>query len=218
MASVRVWHADDAPRRTGTRAQQRPGGPSSHGGPSSRGGNKKKYKPPRRDVLAVWRAEDGRCECCGRPMDRRCAKVSRRVKPGTWIGGNLALLCFDCDSRYMPGQTILSTRRPADEVVSALPVKPGYDRWQVLRALLLKYGIYIPHNRDHTGKKRRRIWVPRLCRVTLRRVPSPPSARPAEWEITSLHVWPEGRLAGPQPQKRTRGLPKPDRSRWRRDR
>ncbi len=174
----------------------------------------RKYTPPRQDVDAVWASEDGRCEACGRPMDRRCARVSRRVKPGAWIGRNLALLCYDCDSRYAPGQTILSIRRPAAEVVAALPVKPGYDPWPVLRALLLKYGIYVPHRRDHSGKKRRTIWIPRLCRVTLRRVPSPPSTRPAEWEITSLRVRPGGSLAPLQPQKRTRGLPRPDRSRW----
>ena len=36
--------------------------------------------PPRvtRDVvLAVWEAEDGRCEACTRPMDKRWAKAAR---------------------------------------------------------------------------------------------------------------------------------------------
>ncbi len=28
-------------------------------------------------VRAVWEAEDGRCEACTRPMDKRCARVTR---------------------------------------------------------------------------------------------------------------------------------------------
>ena len=38
-------------------------------------------------VLAVWEAEDGRCEACGRPMDKTCARTGRdkravRAGPG----------------------------------------------------------------------------------------------------------------------------------------
>lgn len=205
---TRVWRADGTgpSRAQGPRPRQRPAAGQRSG---QRPG---KYRVPRADVEAVWAAEDGRCECCGRPMDRRCAKASRRIKPGPWTGDNLALLCYDCDSRYRPGQTILSTRTPDAALLAALRVNPGYDPWQVLRGLLFHRGIYVPHRRDRHGRRRRSIWVPRLCRVTLKQVES--LRRPPEWEITSLCVWPGGKVAPAQLQKCTRGLARPDRSPW----
>ena len=41
-------------------------------------------------VLAVWEAEDGRCEACGRPMDKNCAQVGRDKR------GERRLVCPDC--------------------------------------------------------------------------------------------------------------------------
>jgi hypothetical protein len=36
-------------------------------------------------VLAVWEAEDGRCEACGRPMDKSCARTGgTNVAIGAW--------------------------------------------------------------------------------------------------------------------------------------
>jgi hypothetical protein len=36
-----------------------------------------KPQAPPAVVLAVWQTEDGRCEACKRPMDKRWAKVAR---------------------------------------------------------------------------------------------------------------------------------------------
>src|ERR687886_2496353 len=44
-------------------------------------------------VLAVWEAEDGRCEACGRPMDKTCAQVGRDKR------GDRRLICPDCKER-----------------------------------------------------------------------------------------------------------------------
>ena len=41
-------------------------------------------------VLAVWEAEDGRCEACARPMDKTCAQVGRDKH------GERRLVCPDC--------------------------------------------------------------------------------------------------------------------------
>jgi hypothetical protein len=41
-------------------------------------------------VVAVWEAEDGRCEACGRPMDRTCARTGRDKR------GDRRLVCPDC--------------------------------------------------------------------------------------------------------------------------
>ena len=44
-------------------------------------------------VLAIWEAEDGRCEACGRPMDRACARTGRDKR------GDQRLVCPDCKER-----------------------------------------------------------------------------------------------------------------------
>src|SRR5215211_1721843 len=51
-------------------------------------------------VAAVWAAEDGRCEACTRPMDRRCAAFGRidDRRPDR-TAENLHLLCVDCKAR-----------------------------------------------------------------------------------------------------------------------
>ena len=50
-------------------------------------------------ALAVWEAEDGRCEACGRPMDRTWAKVARVDETRERTAENLHLLCVDCKAR-----------------------------------------------------------------------------------------------------------------------
>src|SRR5919108_5096026 len=44
-------------------------------------------------VLAIWEAEDGRCEACGRPMDKTCAQVGRDKR------GERRLVCPDCKTQ-----------------------------------------------------------------------------------------------------------------------
>jgi hypothetical protein len=50
-------------------------------------------------VLAVWQAEDGRCEACSRAMDKRFARVTRVDDQGPYTAENLHLLCVDCKAR-----------------------------------------------------------------------------------------------------------------------
>jgi hypothetical protein len=47
---------------------------------------------------AVWAAEDGRCEACRRPMDRRIAQFCQinPMKKNDWSIENLHLVCLDC--------------------------------------------------------------------------------------------------------------------------
>jgi hypothetical protein len=44
-------------------------------------------------ALAAWEAEDGRCEACGRPMDKSCAHSGRDKH------GEHRLVCPDCKDR-----------------------------------------------------------------------------------------------------------------------
>jgi hypothetical protein len=47
-------------------------------------------RAPSPAALAVWEVEDGRCEACGRPMDRACARIGRDSC------GEHRLVCPDC--------------------------------------------------------------------------------------------------------------------------
>ena len=48
---------------------------------------------PSPETLAVWEAEDGRCEACHRPMDRTLARTGRDKR------GDQRLVCPDCKER-----------------------------------------------------------------------------------------------------------------------
>ncbi len=178
---------------------------------------------PRATVQAIWQAEDGRCESCGRPMDRRCAQVSRRDPLGGWAPANLALLCCDCESRQ-PGR--LRSIAIAPEVLAALPLRPEVgDRLAWTRRLLHARGIYVPLPRwrpPQPPHRHRRLWVPGVGWFLVRRPAGPPPpARPVPqpWSVVAVRLHPAPlRVRPPQPQARTRGLPRPDRGPWQRPR
>ena len=55
------------------------------------------------EALAVWEAEDGRCEACHRPMDRTLARTGRDRR------GDQRLVCPDCKERRpdpLPAATV----------------------------------------------------------------------------------------------------------------
>jgi hypothetical protein len=188
--------------------------PNTKAPPKRRAG---KHQVPPAVVHEVWYAEGGRCEACGRPMDADAARVTRRVKPGPYTADNLALVCFDCDSRYPPGWTIRTCVCRDPRILAAVPAPRDADPLEWLRRAMRQYGVYVPA-RDRRGQPRadrRAVWVPRLLRVVLRRCrPTARSGRPT-WEVTAVQRWPGGRIVPRPPQARTRGLPRPDRSPWR---
>src|SRR5919199_6751146 len=71
-------------------------------------------------VLAVWEAEDGRCEACGRPMDKPCAQVGLDKR------GDQRLACPDCkDRRPDPLAAAIVGPKTAGEVGAAPGTPPG---------------------------------------------------------------------------------------------
>ena len=153
-------------------------------------------------TLAVWEAEDGRCEACTRPMDRRWARVTRldSSRP-EWTAENLQLLCVDCKarrpdvlSRLVLGEAV------ATQVVGQLGPEQTEQATRWLRTTLRRYGVLVWVSRD-----RRAYWLPGIGTF---RVELHADGTAAVVGVERLVTQPELKV---RPQARTRGLPRPDR-------
>ena len=163
---------------------------------------KQRVKPSPEVVRAVWEAEDGRCEACGRPMDKRCADVALRDKHAEPTAENVHLLCVDCKARRPDLLTQLVVSPEVEEQVArhlGNILGEGDDHW--LLTQLQRYGVII-----HSGKQVRTYWLPGIGRF---RVAPQEDGTAVVIGVEKLHPQPQLKR---KPQERTRGLPKPDRS------
>ena len=152
--------------------------------------------------IAVWEAEDGRCESCKRPMDRRCARFTRvdQHRPD-WSADNLHLLCVDCDRRRPDFLThLVLAGEVAERVVGGLGPEQAEQATRWLRTALRKYGVLL-----WAGARMRAYWLPGIG--TFRIVPQDDSTA-AVVAVERLAPQPQLKV---KPQARTRGLPRPDR-------
>lgn len=154
-------------------------------------------------VLAVWTAEDGRCEACKRAMDRRWARVARLDDSQPRTAENLQLLCVDCKARRpdpLKMRSLLLGPEVAARVLGQLAPEQleGATRW--LAGQLKRYGVIVGG-----GQERRSYWLPGVgtFRVNL----GDPSTVVVE-QVEKLTATPEVKV---KLQERTRGLPRPDR-------
>src|ERR671933_1100093 len=69
-------------------------------------------------ALAVWEAEDGRCEACGRPMDKSCARTGRDKR------GDRRLVCPDCKEQRPDPLTAAIVAQQTTEHVAAVRGTP----------------------------------------------------------------------------------------------
>src|ERR671933_2799385 len=100
-------------------------------------------------VLAVWEAEDGRCEACGRPMDKTCARTGRDRR------GDRRLVCPDCkEQRPDPLIAAIVAQKTAEHVaaVRGTPLEAAAT-W--LADGLRAYGVLVP-----LQASRRLYWLP----------------------------------------------------------
>jgi hypothetical protein len=155
-------------------------------------------------VLAVWAAEDGRCEACKRPMDKRWARVARLDDTQPRTVENLQLLCVDCKARrpdpLKTRQLILGSEVAARVLGQLAPEQlDGATRW--LAGQLKRHGVIVGG-----GQERRSYWLPGVgsFQVSL----ADPTTVVVE-QVEKLTAQPEVKV---KPQERTRGLPPPDRS------
>ena len=153
-------------------------------------------------ALAVWEAEDGRCEACTRPMDRRWARVTRLDDSrADWTVDNLQLLCVDCKARRpdMLSQLVLGEAIAA-QVVGQLGPEQTEQATRWLRTMLRRYGVLVWVTRDG-----RAYWLPGIGTF---RVALQADGTAAVVGVERLAAQPELKV---RPQARTRGLPRPDR-------
>ncbi len=153
--------------------------------------------------LAVWEAEDGRCEACGRPMDRSCTRFTRLDHTrADWSADNLQLLCVDCDRRRPDLLThLVLAGEVAERVVGGLGPEQAEQATRWLRAALRKHGVLV-----WARAQARAYWLPGIA--TFRVVAQADGTAAAVVAVTRLAPQPQLKL---KPQARTRGLPRPDR-------
>lgn len=154
------------------------------------------------DALAVWAAEDGRCEACRRPMDRRCAAFTRiDAQQPACTAENLHLLCADCKARRpdVLEQLVLGGEVAA-RVMGQLDSAAAEQASRWLRASLRRHGVLV-----WVGRYERSYWLPGIGRF---RVALQPDGGAAVVAVEWLTAAPQLKV---QPQARTRGLPRPDR-------
>jgi hypothetical protein len=151
---------------------------------------------------AVWEAEDGRCEACARPMDRRCAAFGRidDRRPDR-SADNLHLLCVDCKARRpdMLARLALGDAVAA-RLAGGLPPEQAEQAGRWLRASLRRHGVLV-----WVGREARSYWLPGVGRF---RVALQPDGAAAVVAVEGLSATPALKV---RPQARTRGLPRPDR-------
>ena len=153
-------------------------------------------------TLAVWEAEDGRCEACARPMDRRWARVTR-LDPTRldWTVDNLQLLCVDCKARRPDVlRSLVLGEAVAAQVLGALGPEQAEAATRWLRAVLRRHGVLVWARRDA-----RAYWLPGIGTF---QVALGPDGTAAVVGVEKLAARPELIV---KPQARTRGLPRPDR-------
>ena len=178
------------------------------GPPDASGPRRPRFVPPELATgyirtairLAVWQAEDGLCEACGRALDLPCAffaQVQRR--PRVLTTDNLRLLCPDCKARRPDP---LYAARVSWPVASALAARLGESPDDAATWLLDQLRRHAILAGVHKGSRDYRL--PGAGTLLLQSPHAIPVVSIAQWEA------PEGvPQVQARPQVRTRGLPRP---------
>lgn len=153
---------------------------------------------------AAWAAEDGRCEVCKRPMDRRIAHWLP-IDPDKDVEGpdDIHCACFDC--RH--GQpdfllTFIKIKKPIIHKLQKRMKDPpsNLDHW--LAQNLREHGVLVDVN-----KQFRLYWLPRVGVFQLRKTDLTENGLPVR-EVFKCQIYHDAKLVV-QPQRKTRGLPRP---------
>jgi hypothetical protein len=155
-------------------------------------------------ILAVWEAEDGRCEVCKRPMDKRVARwLPRDPERIENHPDSIHLACVDCFRRQPDFlMAVIKVKGSILEKLKQRMNTPPENLEEWLGQALRDYGVVITG-----GKESRQYWLPRIGSFTLRAVEEQGSPFPVR-EVFKAKLYQEGQL-NIKPQERTRGLPRP---------
>jgi len=156
-------------------------------------------RPAPEVVLAVWEAEDGRCEACKRPMDKRVARVARVDDHGPYSVENLQLLCVDCKAhRPDPLARLTVSAAIAARIVGSLGPEQAQQALRWLQQQIHQHAVLV-----WVRKTERKYWLPGVMnfQVVLNADGSATVAA-----VGTIAAQPQVRI---KPQARTRGLPRP---------
>lgn len=194
----------EVPVRYGEKPDPKPAKKSNRAKKSVR----KQHKRPwvsKDAILAVWEAEDGRCEICKRAMDKKAASwLPRDPERIENHPDSIHLACVDC-ARKQPdflAAMIKVDVRILEKLKRKMSAPPkDLENWfgQALR----DYGVVITR-----GKEFRTYWLPRIGSFILRKVEDQESPFPVREIYKAKYINKEGQLCI-KPQERTRGLPRP---------
>jgi len=152
-----------------------------------------KQEGPSVEVMAVWEAEDGRCEACARAMDRACARVAT-VPPSSVP----RLLCPDCKHRRPdPLASAVVGPQTAQALAGARTTTVEASAAWLVEGLRI-YGVLL-----RLDDRRRRYWLPGVGIFTLFVHAASPNT--VGGPLDKLKAHPTIRV---KPQARTRGLPR----------
>ena len=145
--------------------------------------------------LAVWVAEDGRCESCHRAMDRRLARTTR-IDPqrADWSPDNLHLLCPFC-ARGLP-DPLSAPLTIAPETLAAVQAATGAQDAEgtALAENLRRYGVLVLDQ----------VWLPGVGTFVLRN-----GAPPGVTVVRARRLYDPPLRVCIRPQQRSRRLPPP---------
>jgi hypothetical protein len=149
---------------------------------------------PSSAALAVWEAEDGRCEGCHRPMDRACARVGRDRR------GDQRLVCPDCKERRPDPLTAAIVAQKTTEHVAAVRGMTLEAAASWLADGVRAYGVLV-----RLEDSRRLYWLPGVGVFSLLLDRGPDRPPLIGGPLGTTRPRPEIRI---KPQARTRGLPR----------
>lgn len=157
------------------------------------------YAPANLDLMALWAAEDGRCEVCGRPMDRRVAQAILRDPDGPATSDDAwALACpFCAEGTVTPFADTIVPPAIAERLSEGLHLT-SEEAVLWLRAQLDRYGVIL-----RVARHAVEVWLPGIGSGWLYRHRGHSLLR--IWRILPGTAW----RVIERPQIRTRGLPPP---------
>jgi hypothetical protein len=162
---------------------------------------KNRHPVREKTLLSVWKAEDGRCEVCKRPMDKRLARWLPRKEKIKNNPSDIHLACLDC-SKGRPDY-LLTFIRVDKNVAKKLKKKLGFYDEREFLDWLRNYGVLVGANPEF-----RRYWIPGIGVFFLKTLDQTENGLPVRLVYKAKRIYPDPKLIVKE-QKRTRGFPRP---------
>jgi hypothetical protein len=173
---------------------------------------KRKVKPSRprtpyiteETLLSIWEAEDGRCEVCKRPMDRRLARWLPVEKDKIENHPDaLHLVCVDCH-RHQP-EFLRTFIRVDKQIMKKIRQKTPYDDEQQFIHDFREYAVFTGKSEE---KKFRQYWLPGIGSFFVKTLDEKENGLPVRLIYRVKRIYKDAELVIKEQQK-SRGLKPP---------